>query len=54
MARHVHKLDLDPATVRKARSLARKAGRPVAHGLYFAHLGAAGLGGRRRRVVLVR
>jgi beta-lysine 5,6-aminomutase alpha subunit len=28
-ARTVKKLDLDPATVRKARSLARKAGRPI-------------------------
>ncbi|WP_414672929.1 lysine 5,6-aminomutase subunit alpha [Kribbella sp.] len=29
MTRAVKKLDLDPATVRKARSLARKAGRPI-------------------------
>ena len=28
-ARHAPKLDLDPVTVRKARSLARKAGRPI-------------------------
>ena len=29
MTRAVKKLDLDPVTVRKARSLARKAGRPI-------------------------
>ena len=29
MTRAVKKLDLDPVTVRQARSLARKAGRPI-------------------------